>query len=157
MARGHVAPLEASIDIAAPPAAVWAVVSDQRRMNEWSPETWKQKFFGNPVTKGTVSVNLNKRKGFVWPTLSRVTEFEPERRLAFRVVGPGATWSYTLEPTDAGTRVVERRELVKNRRTLASLATAATALGGIESHDAELLDGMRQTLERIKAEVERTA
>ncbi|MFT4298447.1 MAG: SRPBCC family protein [Aeromicrobium sp.] len=154
MARGYVAPLEAAVDIAAPPAAVWAVVSDQRRMNEWSPETWKQKFFGYPVREGTVSVNLNKRKGFVWPTLSKVTAFVPERHLAFRVVGPGAVWSYTLEPTETGTRLVERRELLKNRRTFASLVTASTALGGIESHDAELVAGMEQTLARIKAEVE---
>lgn len=154
MARSHVAPLEASIDIDASPAAVWSLISDQRRMNEWSPETWKQKFFGYPVRTGTVSLNLNKRKAFVWPTLSRVTEFEPERRLAFRVVGPGAVWSYTLEPTETGTRVFERRELLKNRRTFASLVTAGAALGGIESHDVELVEGMNQTLRRIKAEVE---
>ncbi|MBK5217877.1 MAG: SRPBCC family protein, partial [Propionibacteriales bacterium] len=43
---GKVAPIEASVEIDASPADVWRIVSDQRRMNEWSPETFKQKFFG---------------------------------------------------------------------------------------------------------------
>jgi len=149
-------PIEASIHIDAPPARVWQIVSDQRRMNEFSPETFRQKFFGDEIGLGTRSINLNKRKGFFWPTASRITEFVPEKRLAFRVYGPGDVWSYDLEPEGAGTRVVERRELVGGRRTIASKLTAALALGGIEEHDVELVAGMETTLARIKAEAERT-
>jgi uncharacterized protein YndB with AHSA1/START domain len=148
-------PIEASIHIDAPPARVWQIVSDQRRMNEWSPETFRQKFFGNEVGLGTRSLNLNKRKGFFWPTASRVTEFVPEKRLAFRVYGPGDVWSYDLEPNGAGTTVTERRELLGGRRTLISKITAALALGGIDEHDVELVAGMETTLARIKAEAER--
>lgn len=151
-----VAPLEASIHVDASPAAVWAIVSDQRRMNEWSPETWKQKFFGGEVGVGTRSLNLNKRKGFVWPTASRVIELVPEQRIAFYVYGPGAQWSYDLEAVDGGTKVTERRELKGGKRTIASQVTAALALGGIAEHDVELLAGMKSTLERIKAEAERS-
>jgi len=149
-------PIEASIHIDAPPARVWQIVSDQRRMNEFSPETFRQKFFGDEIGLGTRSINLNKRKGFFWPTASRITEFVPEKRLAFRVYGPGDVWSYDLEPEGGGTRVVERRELVGGRRTIASKLTAALALGGIEEHDVELQAGMETTLARIKAEAERT-
>ena len=92
-------PIEASIHVDAPPARVWEVVTDQRRMREWSPETFRQKFFGDEIGLGTRSLNLNKRKGFFWPTASRITEFVPEQRLAFRVYGPGDVWSYDLEPT----------------------------------------------------------
>ena len=148
-------PIEASIHIDAPPARVWQIVSDQRRMNEWSPETFRQKFFGDEIGLGTRSLNLNKRKGFFWPTASRITEFVPEQRLAFRVYGPGDVWSYDLEPNGAGTTVTERRELLGGRRTLISKITAALALGGIDEHDVELVAGMETTLARIKAEAER--
>lgn len=36
-----------------------------------------------------------------------------------------------------------------------SKVTATIALGGIEGHDVELLDGMNKTLARIKVEAER--
>ncbi len=152
-----VAPIEASIHIDAPPSRVWEIVADQRRMNEFSPETWKQKFFGGDIGVGTRSINLNKRKGFVWPTASRITEFVPEKRLAFYVYGPADTWSYDLVPEGAGTLLVERRELKNGKRSIASKITASLALGGIEGHDTELVAGMETTLERIKAEAEKPA
>jgi len=152
-----VAPIEASIHIDAPPSRVWEIVADQRRMNEFSPETWKQKFFGGDIGVGTRSLNLNKRKGFVWPTASRITEFVPEKRLAFYVYGPADTWSYDLVPEGAGTLLVERRELKNGKRSIASKITASLALGGIEGHDTELVAGMETTLERIKAEAEKPA
>ena len=151
-----VAPIEASIRIDAAPARVWQIVADQRRMNEFSPETWRQKFFGGEIGLGTRSININKRKGFFWPTASRITEFVPEQRLAFRVYGPGDVWSYDLVPDGDGTLVTERRVLVGGRRTIISKLTATFALGGIEEHDIELQAGMETTLARIKGEAERT-
>lgn len=152
----RIPPLEASIHIDAPPARVWEIVADQRRMNEWSPETYRQKFFGDEIRRGTVSINLNKRKGVFWPSASRITEFEPERRLAFYVYGPADTWSYDLEPSGDGTLVTERRELKGGKRSVLSKLTAAVALGGIAEHDVELKAGMETTLSRIKAEAERS-
>jgi hypothetical protein len=135
---------------------VWAVLHDQRRMAGFSEETWKQAFIGTPLRAGTVSLNLNKRKAAVWPTISRYTEVVPERRLAFRVIGPAATWSYDLEPTaDGGTRVTERRRLANDRAAIASIVTARLLLGGVKSHDVELEQSMGETLRRLKVEVER--
>lgn len=152
----RIPPLEASIHIDAPPERVWEVVADQRRMNEFSPETYRQKFFGDEIGRGTISINLNKRKGFFWPSASRITEFVPHQRLAFYVYGPADTWSYDLAPDGGGTLVTERRELKNGKRSFLSKITAATALGGIDSHDVELKAGMETTLARIKAEAERT-
>ena len=152
----RVPPLEASIHIDAPPARVWQIVADQRRMNEFSPEVYRQKFFGDEIGRGTVSINLNKRKGFFWPSASRITEFVPEQRLAFYVFGPADTWSYDLAPDGDGARVTERRELKNGKRSILSRLTASLALGGIDEHDVELKAGMETTLARIKAEAERS-
>ena len=153
----RIPPLEASIHIDAPPARVWQIVADQRRMKEFSPEVYGQKFFGDEIGRGTISINLNKRKGFFWPSASRITEFVPEQRLAFYVYGPADTWSYDLAPDGDGTLLTERRDLKKGKRSFLSRVTAATALGGIDSHDVELKAGMETTLERIKAEAERAS
>jgi uncharacterized protein YndB with AHSA1/START domain len=150
-----ISPLEATIHVDAPPARVWEIVSDQRRMNEWSPETYRQKFFGDEIGLGTRSININKRKGFFWPTASRITEFVPEQRIAFYVTGSSTFWSYDLAPDVDGTVVTERRELKGGKRSILSKLTAAMALGGIEQHDVELKAGMEATLARIKAEAER--
>ena len=151
---GEVAPLETSIEILATPATVWGIVSDLKRMTEWSPELIFQGFTGNPIGLGTRSINLNKRKCFIWPTSSKVTAFEPEKKISFFVHGSSAQWTYELEPTTTGTRLTERRELKGSRRTVLSRITAAAALGGIESHDVELIEGMNKTLARIKGEAE---
>lgn len=151
-----IAPLEATIHIDATPAQVWSIVSDQRRMNEWSPELFKQKFFGDEIGLGTRSINLNKRKGFFWPTAGRVTEFVPEKKFTTYVYGPAAAWSFELTPEAGGTTVTERRVLKSGRRSIASVVTAALALGGIDDHDVELARGMEATLARIKAEAEAT-
>lgn len=149
-----VAPLETSIDILATPAAVWAIVSDLRRLTDWSPEVIFQGFTGKQIRKGTRSVNLNKRKGFIWPTSSKVTIFEPEKMISFYVYGAAANWTYELEPTATGTRLTERRDLKGGKRAVASKLTASLALGGIAEHDVELIEGMNKTLARIKAEAE---
>ena len=149
-----VAPIKIVIDIQATPADVWAIISDLRRMTEWSPEVVFQGFTSRRIRRGTRSINLNKRKGFVWPTSSKVTVFEPGKELSFYVYGAAAQWTYELEPTATGTRLIERRELPGGKRAIASKLTARLALGGVESHDAELIEGMNKTLARIKAEVE---
>ncbi|MEO6472100.1 MAG: SRPBCC family protein [Aeromicrobium sp.] len=149
-----VAPIETSIDILATPADVWAIVSDMRRMPRWSPEVIFQGFTRRELGQGTRSFNLNKRKGFIWPTSSKITVFEPERKLSFYVYLAAAQWTYELEPTATGTRLTERRELPGGKRAILSKTTARLALGGIESHDVELIEGMNKTLARIKAEAE---
>lgn len=154
MTARAILPLEASIDIDATPEAVWALVSDLRRMSQWSPEVVFQGFTSKQLRKGTRSLNLNKRKAFIWPTLSHITDFEPNKKISFYVMGPAAQWTYELEPTATGTRLVERRDLRRSKRSVASKITATVALGGIDSHDAELIEGMNATLARIKAEVE---
>lgn len=147
--------ISSSIDIAAPPAAVWAVVSDLRRMGEWSPQCRRMVIRGKDKTVrvGTRTVNLNRRGPLFWPTRSKVTEFVPERRLAFRIAENGTTWVYELEPTASGTRVTESRLAPHGVSAVSNLLTQKV-LGGTESFEDELLEGIDQTLQRIKTEAE---
>ena len=151
---GGVAPLETSVFVAATPDKVWDVLKDQTRMRAWSPETLTQFFYPRRLSHGQISINLNRRKWFIWPTASRYVDVARPHRLAFFVYGPAARWSYRLDPEGIGTRLTLRRDLKRGRRTLLSRIVATLALGGITEHDDELLDGMDRTLRAIGAEVD---
>ncbi|HET9500066.1 MAG TPA: SRPBCC family protein [Marmoricola sp.] len=149
-----VAPLEASIDIDAPPARVWALVSDLRNMPRWSPQCRKTIVRGGAMRKGAKLFNINRRGLLVWPTQAMVTEYDAERRVAFRIRENWTIWSFTLEPTPSGgTRLVERREAPKGISDLSAKLTDKV-LGGVPEFTEELQVGMEQTLRRIKADVE---
>lgn len=64
-------PIEANIEIDAPPREVWAVVSDLERMGEWSPQCLRMRVFG-PVRLGARAVNLNRQGVPVWPSTAKV-------------------------------------------------------------------------------------
>lgn len=123
-------------------------------MRRWSPETWRQFFYPRRLSHNQLSLNLNRRKVFVWPTVSRYVEVVRPQRLAFQVYGPAARWSYRLDPVDGGTRLTLRRDLDGGRRSLLSRVVATLALGGIDGHDVELLAGMDRTLEGISRDAE---
>jgi len=149
-----VAPLEATLEIDAPPARVWELVSDLRNMARWSPQTAKTFVRGRgPVREGTRTVNINRRGLLVWPTQAKVVRFVPEREIAWRVKENTVVWSYTLEPTATGTRVTSRREAPQGISDL-SVRLTRTAFGGVDSFSAELAHDMQRTLERIKADAE---
>lgn len=144
--------LQAQIDINAPVPKVWALVSDLSRMPQWSPQCRLMKAFG-PVRQGARTINVNRRNRMFWPTTSTVTEVIPEKKLAFRVHQNNTIWSYELEPTDTGTRLVETRH-AENGTTAFSNMSINALLGGVPSFERELVDGMNATLSRIKAAAE---
>ena len=84
--------LQAQVDIKAPVSKVWALVSDFRRMPQWSPQCRLMRPLG-PVRPGTRTVNLNRRNLIVWPTTSTVVEVILEQKLAFRVNANNTIWS----------------------------------------------------------------
>lgn len=145
--------IEASIDIDAPPSAVWAVVSDLKRMGEWSPQCAKMIVRGGEVKAGTKTININRQGWKVWPTRSVVKVFDPERELTFRIPDNGTVWSYVLEPTETGTRVTESRRIPHGVKKASQFLTD-NFMGGTEKFEAGLQKGIEQTLARIKAEVE---
>ena len=145
--------IQHSIEIAASPATVWGIVSDLRRMGEWSPQCVRMTVLGREVGVGTRTINLNRQGWKRWPTNSRVVVFEPEQTLAFRIPLNRTVWTYELEPSDEGTLLTESRRAPSGVSRLSNIAVG-TALGGTEAFEASLSDGIRRTLERIKAEAE---
>jgi uncharacterized protein YndB with AHSA1/START domain len=144
--------LQAQIDINAPVTRVWSLVSDLRLMPQWSPQCRLMKALG-PVRQGTRTINLNRRNRMFWPTTSTVTEVIPEKKLAFRVNANGSIWSYELEPTEGGTRLTESRHAENGVKAVSNM-TVNALFGGVPSFERELVEGMNQTLERIKAAAE---
>ncbi|ETZ33823.1 polyketide cyclase / dehydrase and lipid transport family protein [Mycobacterium intracellulare MIN_052511_1280] len=145
--------MQAHVDINAPVAKVWELISDLRRMPEWSPQCRWMKPFG-PVRQGTRTLNLNRRNRMFWPTTCTVVEIIPDRKLAFRVDTNNTIWSYELEPAGEGTRVIESRH-AENGVTAFSNLSVKALFGGTDNFEHELLDGMNASLARIKAAAEK--
>lgn len=146
-------PISASVELAAPPETVWEVVSDVSRMSDWSPECRRIVVLGSPKQGvGTKFIGLNRRGWAVWPTTSEVVRFEPGKAVAWKTRESGATWSYEIAPTASGTSLTGRRELPSY--TIGT-KLMAPLIGGAGGHDQELAEGIRTTLERIKAAVEK--
>ena len=144
--------LKAEIEINAPVAKVWSLVSDPSRMPQWSPQCRIMKALG-PILPGTRTINLNRRGLLFWPTTSVITEVVPERKFAFRIPINTSVWSYELEPTATGTRLIETRH-AENGVTAVSTAVTKAALGGVDTFETALIEGMNQSLARIKAAAE---
>ena len=95
-----------SIDVAADPDAVWAMVSDLPRMGEFSPENvggqWVDGATGPAVGARFRGTNRNGAKQ--WWTRVRVVACEPGRRFTFDVRtpfgfrAPVAVWRKFLSP-----------------------------------------------------------
>jgi uncharacterized protein YndB with AHSA1/START domain len=144
--------LQAQVDINAPASKVWALISDFRRMPQWSPQCRWMRPLG-PLRQGTRTLNFNRRNRLFWPTTSTVVEVVPEKKLAFRVNSNRSIWTYELEPNGEGTRVVESRHAENGLSAFSTLSINAL-LGGTASFERELVEGMNASLAKIKAAAE---
>ena len=149
---------EVSIEIAASPEQVYALVSDIPRMGEWSPECirceWAKGATGPAVGARFKATNKGGR-GPAWFNTPTVTVADPGKEFAFNRNGPGIgsyTWRYVMEPTATGTRLTESFDA---ERLLGSAMTWITEKWtGSDDRDDDLHRGMVTTLGRIKAAAE---
>lgn len=115
MARFSDSPVvEVQTEIAAPPATVWQLVTDLDLPARFQDEFRGAQWLDDGPALGARFLGRNERKGRTWETTSWVVDFEPERTFGWAVSdrdNPGATWTYTLEPIDGGTRLRFRRRL----------------------------------------------
>ncbi|WP_169743085.1 SRPBCC family protein [Knoellia subterranea] len=145
--------LEAEVEIAATPERVWAILADPAAMVRHSPMVVASWVRVRPVRQGTRAYNLNRKGLLLWPMRTKVIEYDEPRRYAFVAKDNQAVWSFTLEPTEIGTRVVQRRETPRGVTEM-SLKLGKLFPGGAGGLETELTSGMRRTLDSIKREAE---
>jgi len=147
--------VEISRDIAAPPAAVYAAISDVTRMGEWSEEChtceWHDGVDGPTV--GATFDGHNRNGDHEWTTQGKVVEADPGRAFTFECSMFDfhyATWGYRIEPTDAGARVTEWSEDLRPASTL----EMSKQLSGVDDRAARNRQTISRTLERLATAIE---
>ena len=108
----HQCYVESSIEIAAPPEAVYGLVSDLPRMGEWSSEAtgghWQD---GATGQVGDWFIGTNKAGDREWTRESEVVVADKGKDFTFVVGGVEHNrtwWSYELEPSEVGTTLTEK-------------------------------------------------
>jgi uncharacterized protein YndB with AHSA1/START domain len=151
---------QASVQISAAPEKVYDLVSDVRRMGEWSPECrsceWLDGATGPAV--GARFKGSNRNGMIRWSTKPRVVVADEGREFAFvtDVRGNDLTkWIYRFEPDGDGTKVTESFEMMADQPGIITFFEKRVMR--IKDRKANLEDGMQATLGRIKAAVEGTA
>ncbi len=139
----------------AAPEPIWELVSDVTRIGEYSPETFEAEWLDGatgPAVGARFRGHVKRNgRGPVYWTQCQVTACQPGREFAFSVMtGRNVvnTWRYVLEPRDGATDVTESFQLASNPLTRIYWAVAGAARGRTNER------GMRQTLERIRDQVE---
>lgn len=146
-----------TVHMAASPEAVWDLVSDITKIGRYSPETFEAEWIEG-ATGPAVGAKFRghvKRNGIgpIYWTTCTVRTCVPNQDFAF---GVGATdnplnvWGYHLEPSGDGTDVTESFALARTLLLRIYWALMGWARGRTNRND------MRTTLERMKAEVEKT-
>ncbi len=148
-----------SIEIAAPPERVWAMVVDMERFGEWSSENqggyWRKGADGEPGTGeiGDMFVGINRLGDEEWKAPVEIVERDEGRSFGFVTGGMEyniALWQYVVEPNDdGGTTLTENYEL----RTL-SPRMQEHGQAEIDLRRQNMITSIRNTLEAMKASAE---
>ena len=144
-----------TVHMAAPADKIWNLIADVRNTGRFSPEVFEAEWLDGatgPAVGATFRghVKRNGRGPIYWTTCT-VTACEPGREFAFGVGSsdkPLNVWGYQLEPAGDGTDVTESFALAQTVPLRLYWALFGWARGRTNRN------GMRTTLERIKAEVE---
>ncbi len=144
-----------TVHMAASPEQVWALVSDVTKIGRYSPETFEAEWLegaSGPAVGAKFRGHVKRNgKGPTYWTTCTVMASEPGREFAFGV-GTGEkplnVWRYAMEPSGDGTDVTESFTLAQTIPLRLYWAVLGWARGKTNRN------GMRTTLERVKAEVE---
>ncbi len=147
-----------TVHIDAPAQQIWELLSDVTRIGSYSPETFEAQWLDGatgPAVGAKFRGHVKRNgKGPVYWTTCTVRECEPGRVFSFGV-GPSADplniWSYRLEVSGQGTDVTESFQLANRPWLRLYWALLGWARGKTNR------EGMRTTLERVKAEIEQPA
>lgn len=146
-----------SVEVAASPETVWAMISDLPRMGEFSPEN-----VGGVWVKGSTGPALgarfrgtNHNGALEWWTRVKVVACEPGRHFAFDVRTPFGVrvsrWEYVIAPAATGCVLTENWYRVGNwfiRRIMGPKVTGRQDRPGYNEYSIE------HTLAAVKAKAE---
>jgi uncharacterized protein YndB with AHSA1/START domain len=142
-----------SIEVAAPPEAVYDLLADVTRMGEWSPECTRCEWQGTPGEVGSRFTGHNRSGPARWSTTAEVLVADRPAEFTFATLhkgSPATRWSYRLEPTAAGgTRLSESFEAIS---TPWLIAIAERTF--VRNRQAQLEAGLDRTLAALKAAAE---
>ena len=141
-----------SVQVDAPPEAVWDIVSDLGRIGEWNPECYRIRWTGRPTgpVVGARFLGFNRMGWKRWFTRNVVEEAARGEVFAWLTRDNKTRWTYTFEADGDGTRLTESRTLPA-RRPFGPKMAIVLFLGGLDGHNEHMRDNIRQTLDRIKA------
>jgi uncharacterized protein YndB with AHSA1/START domain len=144
-----------TVHMNAPAEKIWELVSDVTQIGRYSPETFEAEWLDGatgPAVGAKFRGHVKRNgKGPIYWTTCTVLVSEPGKEFTFGVGQshkPLNVWSYTMAPSGDGTDVTESFTLTQTWW----LRLYWTLLGwarGKTNHN-----GMRTTLERVKAAVE---
>jgi hypothetical protein len=148
-----------TVTMAAPIQEVWDLASDVTRIGEFSPETFEAEWLGGatgPAAGARFRGHVRRnRKGPVYWSQCVVDVCEPpvdgHAEFTFTVMAGNRrvnTWGYVLQAVDGGTEVTESFALADSVSLRLYWALLGWARGKTNR------DGMRTTLERMRAVVE---
>lgn len=144
-----------TVHMDAPPDVVWALISDVTQIGRWSPETFEAQWLDGatgPAVGARFRGHVRRNgRGPVYWTTCEIVDCEPGRTFAFAVIMGGKAlnvWRYELAPAGEGVDVTESFTLTPT----AMLRLYWTVAGWARNRTN--VEGMRQTLERVKAAAE---
>jgi uncharacterized protein YndB with AHSA1/START domain len=103
---------QVSREVSGSPDEVWAVLNDVEEYPTWRSDVARVTRVAADVTRadGSAGSRAWREEGSAGPLTLEVTESDPPRRLVTRIVDQGlpfgGRWTYELEPTGSGTRVL---------------------------------------------------
>jgi uncharacterized protein YndB with AHSA1/START domain len=160
-----IASFRESLDISAPPAVVWDLITDIPRHAEYAgPKSITKVIdFDGPVAVGSRWVAHERFGPQKFDAPSEITAVEPGSRLEWvsfppmkednRGNGGRVIWAYELSPAAQGTRLVHSMSVLEPRKGALMLKAMYKVFG----LPAKQVAGGRTTLENIRKAAERNA
>ena len=145
---------EVAVKINAPAEKVYDLITDVTQMGRWSPECTGGKWLDGATgpAVGATFKGTNRHGLARWSTRCTVTKADPGKAFEWEVKESGMRWGYRFEPADGGTLVTEYRDQRSDTPFYVKLVQKSGLIG--RNREEMLVDGMRQTLERVKAAAE---
>ncbi len=140
-----------SLDVAASPEDLYALITDIGRTGEWSPICracwWRS---GDGPWVGAWFYGRNEADGRVWETESMVAVATPGHEFAWLVGGQYARWGFRFAALDEGTKLTESWHFLPAGRAMFAAKHGVNAPARIELRTQQARASIPATLAAIK-------